>query len=162
EKYGDEVRVVSMGGLGDGGLAPGANKAWSVELCGGTHVRRTGDIGLVKIIAESASSAGVRRIEALTGDGARAYLADADQGPNAAAAVLQTRPEELVGLLHTPAEERNQLERQLADAKRQIALGGIFIGNGAPAAAAEAVRTIGDGRLLARSVQGLNPKDLRG
>ncbi|WP_333793990.1 alanine--tRNA ligase [Hyphomicrobium sp.] len=162
EKYGDEVRVVSMGGLGEGGLAPGANKAWSVELCGGTHVRRTGDIGLVKIIAESASSAGVRRIEALTGDGARAYLADADQRLKEAAAVLKTRPEELVERLHVLVEERKQLERQLADAKRQIALGGIFIGNGAPAAAADAVRTIGDVRLLARSVQGLNPKDLRG
>ncbi len=72
EKYGDEVRVVSMGEAG----RRDANKAWSVELCGGTHVTRTGDIGLVKIVGESASSAGVRRIEALTADGARAYLAE--------------------------------------------------------------------------------------
>ena len=157
EKYGDEVRVVSMGHT-----AAGANKAWSVELCGGTHARRTGDIGLVKVVAESASSAGVRRIEALTGDGARAYLADADARLKEAAAVLKTRPEDLVERLKTLVEERKTLERQLADAKRQIAIGGgTSVGNGAPAAAA-AVRTVGAVKLLARSVQGLNPKDLRG
>ncbi|WP_072391390.1 alanine--tRNA ligase [Hyphomicrobium sp. CS1GBMeth3] len=160
EKYGDEVRVVSMGGLGDSGLKPGTNKAWSVELCGGTHVRRTGDIGLVKIVAESASAAGVRRIEALTGDGARGYLADADARLKEAASVLKTRPEDLVERLKALVEERKQLERQLADTKRQIALGGGGAGNGAPAA--DAVRTIGSVKLLARSVQGLNPKDLRG
>ena len=161
EKYGDEVRVVSMGSLADSGLKPGANKAWSVELCGGTHVRRTGDIGMVKVIAESASAAGVRRIEALTGDGARAYLADADARLKEAAAVLKTRPEDLVERLKALVEERKQLERQLADAKRQVALGG---GSGAQngAAAADAVRTVGAVKLLARSVQGLNPKDLRG
>ncbi|HEX2843213.1 alanine--tRNA ligase [Hyphomicrobium sp.] len=164
EKYGDEVRVVSMGGLAEGEqakLKPGSNKAWSVELCGGTHARRTGDIGLVKVIAESASSAGVRRIEALTGDGARAYLADADARLKEAAAVLKTRPEDLVERLKTLVEERKTLERQLADAKKQIALsGGTTVGNGAPAA--DLVRTIGSVKLLARSVQGLNPKDLRG
>jgi alanyl-tRNA synthetase len=165
EKYGDEVRVVSMGGLAEGEqgrLAPGANKAWSVELCGGTHARRTGDIGLVKVMSESASSAGVRRIEALTGDGARAYLADADARLKEAAAVLKTRPEDLVERLRALVDERKTLERQLADAKKQIALGGgSGIGNGAPAAGG-AVRTVGDVKLLARSVQGLNPKDLRG
>ncbi len=156
EKYGDEVRVVSMG---EG--REGSNKAWSVELCGGTHARRTGDIGLVKVLAESASSAGVRRIEALTGDGARAYLAEADARLKEAAAVLKTRPEDLVERLKTLVEERKTLERQLADAKKQIALGGGGGANGA-AAQADAVRTIGDVKLLARSVQGLNPKDLRG
>ena len=156
EKYGDEVRVVSMGHN-----VEGANKAWSVELCGGTHVRRTGDIGLVKIVAEGASSAGVRRIEALTGDNARAYLADADARLREAANVLKTRPEDLVERLKTLVEERRLLERQLADAKRQIALGGSGAQNGA-AVAVDAVRTIGSVKLLARSVQGLNPKDLRG
>ena len=156
EKYGDEVRVVSMG---EG--REGSNKAWSVELCGGTHARRTGDIGLVKVLAESASSAGVRRIEALTGDGARAYLAEADARLKEAAAVLKTRPEDLVERLKTLVEERKTLERQLADAKKQIALGGGGGANGA-VAQADAVRTIGDVKLLARSVQGLNPKDLRG
>jgi alanyl-tRNA synthetase len=143
-----------------GDAAPGANKAWSVELCGGTHARRTGDIGLVKVVAESASSAGVRRIEALTGDGARAYLADADARLKEAASVLKTRPEDLVERLRALVEERKTLERQLADAKKQLALGGGNVGNGAPAA--DAVRTVGSVKLFARSVQGLNPKDLRG
>jgi alanyl-tRNA synthetase len=156
EKYGDEVRVVSMG---DG--RAGSNKAWSVELCGGTHARRTGDIGLVKVVGESASSAGVRRIEALTGEGARTYLNEADHRVKDAASLLKTRPEDLVERLKTLVDERKQLERQLADAKKQIALGG-GAANGAAAAAADAVRTIGAVKLLARSVQGLNPKDLRG
>ena len=157
EKYGDEVRVVSMGDA-----APGANKAWSVELCGGTHARRTGDIGLVKVVAESASSAGVRRIEALTGDGARAYLAEADARLKEAAAVLKTRPEDLVERLKILVEERKTLERQLAEAKKQIALGGAGPAQNGASAPASAVRTVGDVKLLARSVQGLNPKDLRG
>ncbi len=139
---------------------PGANKAWSVELCGGTHARRTGDIGLVKIIAESASSAGVRRVEALTADGARAYLADADQKLREAASVLKTRPDDVIDRLKTLVEERKLLERQLADAKRQLALSGG--GAGAGASAGDAIRTVGSVKLLARSVQGLNPKDLRG
>ena len=131
EKYGDEVRVVSMGEP-----APGANKAWSVELCGGTHVKRTGDIGLVKIVGESASSAGVRRIEALTADGARGYLAEADERLKEAAAILKTRPEDVVERLKVVVEERKALEKQLADAKKQIALGGGSgggTGAGAPA-----------------------------
>ncbi len=155
EKYGDEVRVVSMGST-----RPGANKAWSVELCGGTHVVRTGDIGLVKIVAEGASAAGVRRIEALTADGARAYLAEQEARVKEAAAALKTRPEDLVDRVKALVEERRALERQLADAKRQIALGG---GAGAGASASgDAVKNIGAVKLLARTVQGLNPKDLRG
>jgi alanyl-tRNA synthetase len=156
EKYGDEVRVVSMG---QG--RPGSNKAWSVELCGGTHARRTGDIGLIKVVGESASSAGVRRIEALTGEGARAYLTEADHRVREAAAVLKTRPEDLIERLRIMVDERKTLERQLADAKKQLALGGGTAQNGA-AAAADAIRTVGSVKLLARSVQGLNPKDLRG
>jgi alanyl-tRNA synthetase len=158
EKYGDEVRVVSMG-LGTGGEK--ANKAWSVELCGGTHVKRAGDIGLVKIVAEGASAAGVRRIEALTAEGARAYLATQDERVREAAALLRTRPEEVVERLRALVEEKKQLERQLAEAKKQVALGGTAeaAGNGK---GADAVRTIGKVKLLARSVKGLNPKDLRG
>jgi alanyl-tRNA synthetase len=158
EKYGEEVRVVSMG---EGSAGAKSNRAWSVELCGGTHVRRTGDIGLIKIVAESASAAGVRRIEALTADGARSYLTAQDDRLKEAAAVLKTRPDEVVERLRALVEERKQLDRQLAEAKRQIALGG-----GAAAAAnggaGAPVRTVGNVKLLARSVQGLNPKDLRG
>jgi alanyl-tRNA synthetase len=156
EKYGDEVRVVSMG-------APraGSNKAWSVELCGGTHVARTGDIGLVHVVAESASAAGVRRIEALTGDGARAYLLAQEERVRELSALLRTKPEDVVDRVKQVVEERRQLERQLADAKRALALGGG--GNGATAAdPAQAIRTIGKVKMLARTVQGLNPKDLRG
>ena len=154
EKYGDEVRVVSMGSM-----RPGANKAWSVELCGGTHVSRTGDIGLVRVVAESGSAAGVRRIEALTGEGARAYLDEQDQRVHEAASVLKTRPEDLIERLKHLLEERKVLEKQLADAKRQLALGGGV--NGATDGA-DAIRSIGNVKLLARTVQGLNPKDLRG
>jgi len=158
EKYGDEVRVVSMGPV-----RPGANKAWSVELCGGTHVKRTGDIGIIKVVAEGASAAGVRRIEALTADGARAYLAEQDARVREAAGVLRTRPEDLVERVRALMEEKKVLERQLSDAKRQIALGGAAGAGGVNGAAAgEAVKTIGAVKFLARSVQGLNPKDLRG
>jgi len=154
EKYGDEVRVVSMGST-----RPGANKAWSVELCGGTHVSRTGDIGLIRIVGECASAAGVRRLEALTGEGARAYLDEQDQRVKDAAGVLRTRPEELVARVKSLVEERKTLEKQLADAKRQLALGGNAHG---PAGDDDAVRSVGKVKLLARTVQGLNPKDLRG
>ncbi len=158
EKYGDEVRVVSMGLP----LA-GSNKAWSVELCGGTHVRRTGDIGLVHVIAESASAAGVRRIEALTGDGARAHLVANEARVRELAGLLRTKPEDVVERVKQVVEERRQLERQLADAKRQIALG---VGHASSTSNAQAagvgIKKIGSVSLISRTVQGLNPKDLRG
>ncbi|MFN0218448.1 MAG: alanine--tRNA ligase [Hyphomicrobium sp.] len=156
EKYGDEVRVVSMGKA-----TPGANHAWSVELCGGTHVNRTGDIGLIKVVGDSASAAGVRRLEALTGSGARAYLAEQDARVKDAAAVLKTRPEDLIERLKALVDEKRTIERQLADAKRQIAIGGAAATSGETAQGGD-VKTIGAVRLLARTVQGLNPKDLRG
>ena len=129
EKYGEEVRVVSMG-VGDGAKRPAsdssgkANKAWSVELCGGTHVERTGDIGLVSLPAESASAAGVRRIEALTAEGARDYLAQQDARMRELAGALRTKPDDVVERVKALMEERKQLERDLANAKRQLALGG--------------------------------------
>ena len=180
EKYGEEVRVVSMGKwVSDpAGLTPGtgsakgsdpqgqtprrANKAWSVELCGGTHARRTGDIGLVKVVCDSASSAGVRRLEALTGDGARAYLGQQDERVREVAALLKTNPDAIVERVKTLMDERRTLEKQLADAKRQIALGGGGGAAGAATAAASAIKTVGKVKLYARTVQGLNPKDLRG
>jgi alanyl-tRNA synthetase len=131
-----------------------------VELCGGTHVRRTGDIGLIKIVAEAASAAGVRRLEALTAEGARAYLAAQDERVREAATVLRVKPEEIVDRLKVLMEERKALEKQLADVKRQLAVGGSAAAG--RAAAESAVRTVGNVKLLARTVQGLNPKDLRG
>ncbi|MEQ1673179.1 MAG: DHHA1 domain-containing protein, partial [Hyphomicrobium sp.] len=160
EKYGDEVRVVAMGRGTD---AARPNKAWSVELCGGTHVQRTGDIGLIKVVAEAGSAAGVRRLEALTGEGARAYLAGQDQRVRDAAAVLRTRPDDLVERVKALMDEKKVLEKQLADAKRQIALGGAGgSAAGGAAASGDAIKTIGAVKLFARTVQGLNPKDLRG
>ncbi len=155
EKYGDEVRVVSMG-IDDQGSK--ANKAWSVELCGGTHVGRTGDIGVIRLVAETASAAGVRRIEALTADGARQYLAAQDARMRELAGMLRTKPEDVIERVSALAEERKQLERQLSEAKRQLAMGG-----GASTGSADnAISEISGTKLFARSVEGLNPKDLRG
>jgi alanyl-tRNA synthetase len=159
EKYGDEVRVVAMGNTVKG---PKGNKAWSVELCGGTHVKRTGDIGLVKVVGESASAAGVRRLEALTGDGARAYLSQQDERVREIAALMKTKPDDIVERVKTLMDERRTLEKQLSDAKRQIALGGGGGAGDAAGAAASAVKTVGKVKFYARTVQGLNPKDLRG
>jgi alanyl-tRNA synthetase len=165
EKYGDEVRVVSMGEMVSDpeALTPKrkANKAWSVELCGGTHVERTGDIGLVRIVAEGASAAGIRRIEALTAEGARTHLAQQDSRVRELAALLRTKPEDVVERVQALVDERRQLERDLANAKRQLALSGGAASNGAGANDA-AVRTVGKVKLLARAVKGLEPKDLRG
>ena len=155
EKYGEEVRVVSMGRPAAGGAR--ANKAWSVELCGGTHVKRTGDIGLVRIIAESASAAGVRRIEALTADGARGYLATQDDRLKDAAAMLRVRPEEVVERLKVLMDERKTLDRQLADARRAAALSG----GGGGKEAGPAIREVGGHRLLVLSVAGVEMKDLK-
>ncbi|MEO8420725.1 MAG: alanine--tRNA ligase [Hyphomicrobium sp.] len=158
EKYGDEVRVVSMGGLAEGEqgkLATGNALGWSVELCGGTHAKRTGDIGLVKVIAESASASGVRRIEAITGDAARAYLTDQDARLKEIAAALHVRPEDAAERVKALIDERKQLERQLADAKKQIAMGG------AGKDAGPAIIEVGGRRLLKLSVSGVEMKDLK-
>ena len=155
EKYGDEVRVVSMGVDAD---SERAGHAYSIELCGGTHVRRTGDIGLLKIVGESAVASGVRRIEALTGDAARLYLAAQDDRVREAAELLKVTPDETIERLAAVIDERRKLERQLADAKREIALGG---GSGG-GAADNFIRELNGVKLLARVVHGVAPKDLRG
>ncbi|MBI3451788.1 MAG: alanine--tRNA ligase [Rhodospirillales bacterium] len=116
EKYGDEVRVVSMGADGE--------RFYSTELCGGTHVRRTGDIGLLKIVSEGAVSAGVRRIEALTGGAAREHLAAQEDLLFQAAAALKAAPADVPGRVAALVEERRKLERELADARRALASGG--------------------------------------
>jgi alanyl-tRNA synthetase len=150
EKYGDEVRVVSMG------ASPGGNTlGWSVELCGGTHVKRTGDIGIVKVLAESASASGVRRVEALTGDAARNYLSQHEQRVREIASALHVRPEDVAERVKALIDERKQLERQLAEAKKQLALGG------GGKDAGPAIIEVGGHKLLKLSVSGVEMKDLK-
>jgi alanyl-tRNA synthetase len=151
EKYGDEVRVVSMGQTGGNAMG------WSVELCGGTHVRRTGDIGLVSLIGESGVAAGVRRIEALTGKSARKTANKQLQVVKAAAAELKVPLEEVPGRIETLMDERKKLERDLSDAKKKLAMGG---GGKAQGGAAD-VRQVNGVKLLARAVSGIDLKDLR-
>ncbi len=150
EKYGDEVRVVAMGETGGNAMG------WSVELCGGTHVRRTGDIGVISVVAESAVAAGVRRIEALTGRAARRHANAVAQLAKAVSAELKTPLEDMPERVGTLVEERKRLERELSEAKRRLAMGG-----GASAGAADGVRTVGDVKLFARAVSGIDIKDLK-
>ena len=150
EKYGDEVRVVAMG---DGG---GNTMGWSVELCGGTHVRRTGDIGLIGGLSESAVAAGVRRIEALTGATARRHARHLAELAKAASAELRAPLEDVPNRLAQLLDERRRLERELADARKKLAMGG-----GARAQGADGVRVVGDVKLLTRAVEGIDLKDLR-
>jgi alanyl-tRNA synthetase len=149
EKYVDEVRVVAMG---DSGNAMG----WSVELCGGTHVRRTGDIGLISIVGEGGVAAGVRRLEALTGTAARKSANHVAQLAKAAAAELKAPLEEMPSRVAQVLDERRRLERELSEARKKLAMGG-----GAKADGADGVRTVGDVKLLARAVEGIELKDLR-
>ncbi|MGO8921634.1 MAG: alanine--tRNA ligase [Xanthobacteraceae bacterium] len=159
EKYGDEVRVVAMGEnpLASGG---GNTLGWSVELCGGTHVSRTGDIGIVSVVAESGVSAGVRRIEALTATAARHNANNLAQIAKAAAAELRAPIDELPARLGTLIDERKRLERDLSEAKKKLAMGGG--GGGSEAGdSADGVRKVGDVKLMARAVEGIELKDLR-
>ena len=148
EKYGDEVRVLS---IGSGGGDP-----YSVELCGGTHVDRSGDIGLLKIVSESAVAAGVRRIEAVAGDSALGYVRDQERYLREAAERFKTQPQELAGRIDTLLDDRKRLERELVETRRKMAAG----------------RESGSGGLTTRDVNGLTyaaeilqdvpAKDLRG
>jgi alanyl-tRNA synthetase len=147
EKYGDEVRVLSMGKLDDGG-------DYSVELCGGTHVKRTGDIALFKIVGEGAVAAGVRRIEALTGEAARHYFLEQEGMLQAAADVLKAQPKEVPQRITTLIEERRKLERELSELRKQLATGG---GSGGPQ-----VKDVNGVKYAARSLDGVPAKDLRG
>src|SRR5262249_35657756 len=156
EKYGDEVRVVSMG---NSAREHGQNAlGWSVELCGGTHVKRTGDIGLISITGESAVSSGVRRIEALTGRYARKHANDTMALARTAAAELRTTVEDVPARIVALMDERKKLERELSDARRKLAMGGGASTNGSGAAG---VREVGDVKLLARAVEGIEMKDLK-
>ncbi|GAA0449740.1 MULTISPECIES: alanine--tRNA ligase [Sphingomonas] len=148
EKYGDEVRVVSMGEDAEG--------TYSIELCGGTHVNALGEIGVFKIIGEGAVSSGVRRVEALTGEAARQWLAGRDEKLREAAALLKATPDEVPGRIATLVEERRRLERELAEAKKALALGG---GAGAAPAGPE---TVGGVAFVGQVLDGLEAKALRG
>src|SRR5580700_9009751 len=156
EKYGDEVRVVSMGKTA---REHGANAlGWSVELCGGTHVRRTGDIGLISVTGESAVASGVRRIEALTGNHARKHANDTMALAKAAAAELRTTIDDMPARIVALMEERKKLERDVSDARKKLAMGG---GASSGGAAASGVREVGGAKLLARAVEGVETKDLK-
>ncbi|URQ75766.1 MAG: alanine--tRNA ligase [Candidatus Ochrobactrum gambitense] len=152
EKYGDEVRVVSMGTAKHG---PKSGKAYSVELCGGTHVRQTGDIGLVRIVSEGAVAAGVRRMEALTGEAARLYLEEQDERVKAIASALKTTPAEALERVNALMDERKKLERELSDARKKLALGG---GSSEGGSAVEAVNGV---NFLGKVVTGVSPRDLK-
>ncbi|HEY1300217.1 MAG TPA: alanine--tRNA ligase [Stellaceae bacterium] len=148
EKYPDEVRVVAMGGVLDG-----EDRQFSVELCGGTHVRRTGDIGLFKIIGESAIASGVRRIEALTGAAAEAHLLAEEGVLREAAAALRTSPAELPTRIMSLVEERRRLERELAETRRALASAGP--------AAQQQERRLGDIAFAGRVVDGVPGRELK-
>jgi alanyl-tRNA synthetase len=154
EKYGDEVRVVAMG---EGG---GNTLGWSVELCGGTHVKRTGDIGLISVIAEAGVSAGVRRIEALTANAARHNANNLARLAKAIASELRAPLEEMPARVGALLDERKRLERDLSEARKKLALSG-GAGGGERADGSDGVRQIGDVKLMARAVEGIDLKDLR-
>ncbi|KUO57468.1 MAG: alanine--tRNA ligase [Sphingomonadales bacterium BRH_c42] len=151
EKYGDEVRVLSIGRKVDGG------HSYSVELCGGTHVRATGDIGVFRIVSEGAVSSGVRRIEALTGEAARRWLVDREEALKQAASVIRAMPEEVPARIAALMDERKRLERELAEARKALALGGA----GTTDAASGTVEEIGGIRFFGQVIEGLDPKDLK-
>ena len=153
ESYGDEVRVVSMGRRigGDGGNSA----TYSMELCGGTHAARTGDIGLVRVVQESSVAAGVRRIEALSGARARQYLVAQDEALKSIASVLKSTPAKTPDRVLALFEERKALDRQLAEARQKLALGG---GDGA----SQKTETISGVAFSGRVIQGLQPRELRG
>ncbi|MGO4558893.1 alanine--tRNA ligase [Rhizobiales bacterium 3FA27D7] len=154
EKYGDEVRVVTMG---TGLHGAKANRPYSVELCGGTHVKATGDIGLVRIVSDSGVAAGVRRIEALTGEAARRHLDEQDRRLKTVAATLKISPADVPARVEALLEERKKLERELTDAKKKLAMGG-GAANGAAETASETVAGVG---FMGKAVSGVAPKDLK-
>jgi len=147
EKYGDEVRVVAMGGATD------EDKPFSVELCGGTHVRRTGDIGLFKIVGEMAIASGVRRIEALTGAAAEAFVSGEEGILRQAAAALRTSPAELPARIAAVVEERRRLEREVSEARRALANAG--------SSPKSAEKRIGEIVFDARVVDGVPGRELK-
>ncbi len=152
EKYGEEVRVVSMGADPD-------DDFFSTELCGGTHVKRTGDIGVFKILSEAAVGSGVRRIEAVTGAGARAYFAETEKALSEAAKELRSQPADVPARVKSLLEERRKLERELADARKKLAMGG---GGQAANDSGAAVEEINGVKFSGRVLDGVPAKELKG
>ncbi|WP_453969162.1 alanine--tRNA ligase [Amorphus sp. MBR-141] len=153
EKYSDEVRVVSMG---HEAAADGRERVYSMELCGGTHVGRTGEIGLVTVASESAVSAGVRRIEAFTADHARRYLEGQDQRLREVAGALKVSVADVVERAAALMEDKRRLERELADVRKKLALAGPAVAGGG-----DEVKTVGSIRFMGRIVDGIGGKDLK-
>ena len=160
EKYGDEVRVLSMGHAQGG-------KNYSVELCGGTHVRALGDIGLLRIVSENAVSSGVRRVEALTGEAARQWLVAREEALKGAAGLLKTTPDEVEGRVAALLDERKKLEKEVTDLRRTIALSGGTISTATGSSSATAIAQ-GVGEVLIhgmkfveRILQDFDAKELR-
>jgi alanyl-tRNA synthetase len=153
EKYGDEVRVVSMGKAMRGNKA---GKTYSLELCGGTHVSNTGEIGLVKLLGESAVSSGVRRIEALTGEAAMEYMAGQEKLVKTISDTLKVPPHKAAERVTQLVDERKKLERELAEAKKQLALGG---GAGGSQATAKDINGV---QFLGQVVENIAAKELKG
>jgi alanyl-tRNA synthetase len=155
EKYGDEVRVVAMGAFPSGA---NAGRIYSIELCGGTHVARTGDIGLVAVVAEGAVASGVRRIEALTGDAARHALGQDSRRLRDIAGLLKTSVTDTVERVGALADERRKLEREVADLRRKLAMAG----GGEAKSAVDDLKEIGGIKFLGRALSGIEMKDLKG
>ena len=149
EKYGDEVRVLALGNS-----LTEAGKAYSVELCGGTHVARTGDIALFKIISEGGVAAGVRRIEALTGEAARQYLLEQANITRSLAQNFKVQPTDVAPRVENLQASVKSLEKQVAELKKQLALGG-----GGASAAPEEINGV---KVIARVLDGVDGKGLRG
>ncbi|WP_341760406.1 alanine--tRNA ligase [Candidatus Endowatersipora endosymbiont of Watersipora subatra] len=151
EKYSDEVRVVSMGRTMEGEKQ---GKPWSIELCGGTHVVNTGDIGLIKIVSESSVSSCVRRIEALTGEAALTYLMEKDKTIKEIAKSLKTSPSDVPARVLALVDDRKNLERELTHVKKQLIIRTIREN--------ESCKTIGNFSFIGRIIEGVSPRDLRG
>jgi alanyl-tRNA synthetase len=154
EKYGDEVRVVSMGKALEGEKA---GKTYSLELCGGTHVRNTGEIGLIRLVGESAVASGVRRIEALTGGDALDYLEEQEARVNEIADILKVPPQKAVERVSALVDERRKLERELAEMRKKLALGG-----GSSGTQGDEAEEIGGVRFVGKVVEGIPGKELKG
>ncbi|GAB6054219.1 alanine--tRNA ligase [Magnetospira thiophila] len=150
EKYGDEVRVVSMGADADGSV-------FSTELCGGTHVRRTGDIGLFKVVSESAVAAGVRRVEALTGAAAVAHMEAQEKLLLQTAAVLKVAPADVANRVESLVEERRRLEKEVVDLRKKLATGAASGGGGGGD-----VQEVGGVKYAPRLLDGVPAKELKG